>query len=80
MAQCYQASLCGSMLFIKHQYAIHMPQYYQGRIKRRGHATPNTLPIDIEILDVTKKDTLGAHVNIHLEVSTRVYEMCYSAT
>ena len=30
-------------------------RWYQGCIKRRGHVTPDTLPIDIEILDITKK-------------------------
>ena len=32
---------------------------HQGHIKRKRHATPNTLPIDIKILDVTKNSASG---------------------
>ena len=40
--------------------------------KKKEHATPDTLPIDIKILDVTKIAHLGAHVNIHLQAMASV--------
>ena len=47
--------------------------WYQGRIKRRGHAIPDTVPIDIKIVHP------DAHVKIDLQALEKVYEYCYSA-
>ena len=49
---------------------------HQGRIKRRGGSTPDTLPIDIEILDVSKHSTSGCSRE---DTFTSVGEYSYSA-
>ena len=44
--------------------------------KEKRHATPDTLPMDIKILDVTKNSASDAHVNIHLQVLEQKLSSC----
>ena len=53
----------------------------KGRIKWRGHANPDTLPIDIKIPDDTKNSASGCshEYTLILQALVRVYKYCYSA-
>ena len=61
---------------VMHMCSVRVTMQYQGCIKRRVHATPDSLHIDIEILDVTENSAFGCSRECTF---TSIGKYCYSA-